>query len=145
MQTMAVPESKTKTVGTQSVYRESEVQTDPYSPDYYLGPNQVPEVLTLTHLTYGAGLPATEAELKIIERTRQKRLFEQMLPPPTDEFNLEVRAALMEAQEFRDWAERERHIRELQERRLQLLKEALDTRDIKRDTAQNDKVDRMRQ
>merc|ERR1719343_1993151 len=127
MQTMAVPESKTKTVGTQSVYRESEAQTDPYSPDYFIVPNQVPEVLTLTHLTYGAGLPATEAELAIIERTRQKRLFDSMLPPPTDEFNLEVRAALMEAQEFRDWAERERHIRELQERRLQLLKEALET------------------
>merc|ERR1719382_837281 len=100
-------EPPTKTVGTQSVYRESEVQTDPYSPDYYIAPNQVPEVLTLTNLTFAQGLPATEAELKIIERTRQKRLFDQMLPPPTDEFNLEVRAALMEAQEFRDWAERE--------------------------------------
>ena len=27
-------EPATKTVGTQSVYRESEAQTDPYSPEY---------------------------------------------------------------------------------------------------------------
>merc|ERR1719247_3750726 len=140
-----VPEGKTKTVGTQSVYRESEVQTDPYSPDYFIVPNQVPEVLTLTHLTYGAGLPATEAELKIIERTRQKRLFESMLPPPTDEFNLNLRCQLMEAQEFRNWADRERTIRELQEKRLALLKEALGERNEKREGAQDDKVERMRQ
>merc|ERR1719163_1674193 len=140
-----VPESKTKTVGTQSIFRESETQTNPYSPDYFIVPNQVPEVLTLTHLTYGAGLPATEAELAIIERTRQKRLFESMLPPPTDEFNLNLRAQLMEAQEFRNWADRERTIRELQEKRLSLLKEALAERGSKRDAAQDDKVERMRQ
>jgi len=140
-----VPEGKTKTVGTQSVYRESEVQTDPYSPDYFIVPNQVPEVLTLTHLTYGAGLPATEAELAIIERTRQRRLFESMLPPPTDEFNLSLRAQLMEQQEFRNWAEREKTIRELQEKRLELLKVALEERGAKREAEQDDKVERMRQ
>lgn len=145
MQTMAMPESKTKTVGTQSVYRESEAQTDPYSPDYFIVPNQVPEVLTLTHLTYGAGLPASEAELFIIERTRQKRLFEAMLPPPTDEFNLALRSQLTEAQEFRNWADREKTIRELQEKRLALLKEALGERNEKREGAQDDKVERMRQ
>jgi len=141
----AMPESKTKTVGTQSVYRESETQTNPYSPDYYIVPNQVPEVLTLTHLTYGAGLPATEAELAIIERTRQKRLFEAMLPPPTDEFNLNLRCQLMEAQEFRNWADREKTIRDLQEKRLELLKVALGERTLKREANQDDKVERMRQ
>uniref|UniRef100_A0A7S1QN72 Cilia- and flagella-associated protein 91 n=2 Tax=Alexandrium TaxID=2924 RepID=A0A7S1QN72_ALECA len=140
-----VPEPAVKTVGTQSVYRESEAQTDPYSPEYYVVPNQAPEVLALTHLTYGHGLPATLAELQIIERTRQKRLFQMMLPPPTDEFNLEVRMQLMEGQEFREWADREKQIRELQEKRLTLLKDALQERDTKRESAQMDKVERMRQ
>jgi len=144
-QTMQMPESRTKTVGTQSVYRESETQTNPYSPDYFITPNQVPEVLTLTHLTYGAGLPATEAELAMIERTRQKRLFEAMLPPPTDEFNLALRSQLMEQQEFRNWADRERTIRELQEKRLALLQEALGERSANREANQDDKVERMRQ
>jgi hypothetical protein len=139
------PEPKSKTVGTQSVYRESEAQTNPYSPDYFIVPGQVPEVLTLTHLTSSAGLPATEAELAMIERTRQKRLFESMLPPPTDEFNLTIRAQLMEAQEFRNWADREKIIRELQDKRLALLKDALGERSEKREAAQDDKVERMRQ
>eukprot|EP00439_Symbiodinium_sp_Y106_P060217 s754_g8.t2 len=154
------------TVGTQSIFRESEAQTDPYSPDYQIQPNQVPEVLQLTHLTYGpaiaqqclqpwdlgvrrrglgAGLPATEAELQIIERTRQKRLFKQMLPPPCDEFGMEVRVQLMEAQEFREWADRERTIKDLQDKRLKLLEQALLERDVKREDAQVSKVERVRQ
>mmetsp|Transcript_6333 Transcript_6333/g.14507 ORF Transcript_6333/g.14507 Transcript_6333/m.14507 type:complete len:703 (-) Transcript_6333:77-2185(-) len=140
-----VADPPTKTVGTQSVFRESEAQTDPYSPDYQIQPNQVPEVLQLTHLTYGAGLPATEAELQIIERTRQKRLFKQMLPPPCDEFGMDVRVQLMEAQEFREWADRERTIRELQDKRLKLLEQALGERDMKREDAQVGKVERVRQ
>lgn len=142
---MTMPEPKARTVGTQSMYRESDAQTDPYSPEYYVMANQVPEVLTLTHLTYKNGLPATEEELRIIERTRQKRLFEQMLPPPCDEFNLEVRSALMEAQEFREWAEREKHIKDLHDKRLEVLREALAQRDGTRQAHQADKVDRMRQ
>mmetsp|Transcript_42229 Transcript_42229/g.99140 ORF Transcript_42229/g.99140 Transcript_42229/m.99140 type:complete len:706 (-) Transcript_42229:100-2217(-) len=143
--TATMPEPKSKTVGTQSLYRESEAQTNPYSPDYVVNSEQAPEVLTLTHLMFGTGLPATEAELKMIERTRQKRLFEAMLPPPTDEFNLEVRSQLMEAQEFRDWAERERNIKELQDKRLALLKQALDERSEKAEQGHAEKVDRVRQ
>lgn len=139
------PEPKSKTVGTQSMYRESDAQTDPFSPEYFVRPDQVPEVLSLTNMTYGAGLPATEAELAIIERTRQKRLFIQMLPPPTDEQNMEIRMQLMEAQEFRDWADRERQIRELQEKRLVMLQMALEERDGRREKAQDDKVERVRQ
>jgi hypothetical protein len=141
---MTMLEPATKTVGTQSMYRESDAQTDPYSPDYSVGPNQVPEVLALTHLTYGHGLPVTEAELQMIERTRQKRLFSQMLPPPSDEFGMSVRIQLLEAQEFREWADRDRTIRELQEKRLMLLQEALAQRDENRDSRQLDKVDRIR-
>jgi hypothetical protein len=137
-------EPLTKTVGTQSVYRESEAQTDPFSPEYMIAAGQAPEVLTLTHLAYGAGLPATEAELLIIERTRQKRLFTMMLPPATDQCSLDIRMALMEAQEFRDWADRERNIRELQEQRLVLLAEALQSRDERRELELSDKVDRTR-
>jgi len=140
-----VPEPASKTVGTQSVYRESEAQTNPYTPDYYIVPNKVPEVLTLQNLTYGHGLPATEAELQMIERTRQKRLFEQMLPPPTDEFNLNLRLQLMESQEFRDWADREKTIRDLQEKRLTMLKTLLTDRDTNKQKLNDDKVERLRQ
>jgi hypothetical protein len=51
----------------------------------------------------------------------------------------------MEAQEFREWADRERTIRELQEKRLMLLQQALLERDLNRENTQNDKVERVRQ
>ena len=44
---------KTRSVHVQTDYRDSEVQTDPYSPQikYFLGP--LPEVMTVTSLCWG--------------------------------------------------------------------------------------------
>lgn len=42
------------TVGVQTDYRDSETQTDPYTPEYFLHPGAAtPEILTLTTLTWG--------------------------------------------------------------------------------------------
>ena len=43
----------TRTVGTQSMYRESETQTNPYTPEYVVRPGSAPEVLRLATLSYG--------------------------------------------------------------------------------------------
>ena len=75
----------TKTVAVQTKYRDSEAQTDPYTPDYTVRPGEEPEILTLASLSYGKGLPAGLAEVEMIERARQKRDFEAALPPITDE------------------------------------------------------------
>ncbi len=53
------PTPPTKEMGTQSDYRESEAQTDPYTPEYIVTDGSNPELLTLANLSYGAGLPAT--------------------------------------------------------------------------------------
>ena len=50
-------EQGSRDMGCQSDYRENDTQTDPYTPDYVLPPGPAPEVLTLSTLTYGAGLP----------------------------------------------------------------------------------------
>ena len=42
-----------KTVSVQTMYRESEAQTDPYTPDYTVRPGAEPEILTLATLSYG--------------------------------------------------------------------------------------------
>ena len=42
-----------KTVTTQTDYRESEAQTDPYTPEYVVRPGSQPELLTLATLCYG--------------------------------------------------------------------------------------------
>jgi hypothetical protein len=43
----------TRTVGTQSDYRESETQTDPWTAPHTVRPGSAPEVLTLQSLSYG--------------------------------------------------------------------------------------------
>ena len=45
-----------RSVGTQTDYRDSEAQTDPYTPEYVIRPGEQPELLTLTKLTWGARL-----------------------------------------------------------------------------------------
>jgi hypothetical protein len=88
---------KSKTVGIQTMYRISETQTDPYSPDYIFKPNEPPpELLALASLSYGMGLPAGMAELDMIERARVKRVWEASLPLVTDPTSFARRLKMME-------------------------------------------------
>jgi hypothetical protein len=48
-------QSKTKDVEIQTDYRESEAQTDPYSPEEIYREGERPEVLMLKNLKYGKG------------------------------------------------------------------------------------------
>ena len=70
------PEPLSKTVGTQSDYRDSEAQTDPFTPDYIaIDPNgPQPELQQLLKLTWGRGLPAGVAEVEMIERADEAEL-----------------------------------------------------------------------
>lgn len=58
--------AKIKEIEVQTDYRESEVQTDPYSPEEIYREGEKPEVLFLKNLTYGHGLPATIDVLDMI-------------------------------------------------------------------------------
>ena len=44
-----------RTIMTQTDYRDSEAQTDPYTPEYVVRPGSQPELLTLATLSYGKG------------------------------------------------------------------------------------------
>lgn len=44
---------QTRSVLVQTDYRDSDVQTDPYSPEYVVRPGSQPELLTLASLSYG--------------------------------------------------------------------------------------------
>lgn len=114
-----------KNVEIQTDYRESGTQTDPFTPDYVIERGQTPEVLTIAHLNYGRGLPASMAEMELIEQMREKRAFENALPPTSDEACFTLRRKLMEEQEFREWGKREDDIKRLQNERLNLLQSAL--------------------
>ncbi|XP_073329946.1 cilia- and flagella-associated protein 91 isoform X2 [Pagrus major] len=118
------------TVGVQTDYRESETQTDPYSPEYVVQPGTTPsELLQLAALTWGRGLPAGLAEVEMIQRARAKRAWEATLPPLDDLSQLDKRRRMMEEMEAKEWAFREGEIQKLQEARLAVLRDLLKRRD----------------
>ncbi|XP_044129331.1 cilia- and flagella-associated protein 91 isoform X3 [Bufo gargarizans] len=117
-----------RTVGVQTDFRDSEAQTDPYSPEFVVQPGSVPEVLMLANLTWGRGLPAGLAEVEMIERAREKRAWEATLPPLSDSSQLEKRRKMMDEQERKEWAFREQEIEKLQAARLEVLRKLLQKR-----------------
>ncbi|XP_068614741.1 cilia- and flagella-associated protein 91-like [Brachionichthys hirsutus] len=118
------------TVGVQTDYRESETQTDPYSPEYAAQPGTTPsELLQLAALTWGHGLPAGLAEVELIQRARAKRAWEATLPPLNDLSQRDKRRSMMEEMEAAEWAFREGEIQKLQEARLAAWKDLLNRRD----------------
>ena len=121
--------SGTRTVACQTDYRDSEMQTDPYSPDYVVKPGIQPELLTLATLSYGCGLPAGLAEVEMIERARAKRAWEATLPPLSDISQHDKRKRMMEDMELVEWELREKEIEKLQDARLQMLKKLLRQRE----------------
>ncbi|XP_040004302.1 cilia- and flagella-associated protein 91 isoform X2 [Xiphias gladius] len=132
------------TVGIQTDYRESEAQTDPYSPEYVVQPGTSPsELLRLAAFTWGRGLPAGLAEVEMIERARAKRVWEASLPPPDDLSQLDKRRRMMEEMEAKEWAFREREIQKLQEMRLTVLKDLLRQRDEAQKEVTNERLNQI--
>ncbi len=132
-------EPRSKTIGTQSDYRENEVQTAPWEPGFVLPPNPTakqqalskryncdgPEVLQLRDMQFPDGLPAGLQEVTRIDKMRAKRAFEATLPPIDDVARLPLRQKMIEAWEAKEWQEREQEILSVQDERLALLDNAL--------------------
>ncbi|KAM4795576.1 LOW QUALITY PROTEIN: cilia- and flagella-associated protein 91 [Rhinophrynus dorsalis] len=132
-----------RTVAIQTDYRDSEAQTDPYSPEFVVRPGSVPELLTLANLTWGRGLPAGLAEVEMIERAREKRAWEATLPPLSDLSQLEKRRKMMDEQERKEWAFREQEIDKLQEARLEVLRKLLRKREEKQQEMNTKRLDTL--
>jgi len=137
------PTPLTRTIQLQTDYRESEAQTDPYSPEYVVRPGSAPEVLALATLSYKRGLPAGLAEVEMIERARAKREWEKTLPALNDMEQLKKRQRMMEDMETKEWAFREHEIEELQAIRLELLEKLLREREIKQQEINEKRYDRL--
>ncbi|TMW57382.1 hypothetical protein Poli38472_003307 [Pythium oligandrum] len=142
----------TRSIGIQTMYRDSEAQTDPYTPDYTIKKSlagqkdtETPEVLSLVHLRHAQGLPAGRAEIEMIERNRKKKAFEASLPPMTDEASFLLRKSMLETQETREWAYREAEIDALHEQRIALLQQALEERDKENEFLAEQRLEALRQ
>jgi len=132
---------KFRTIGVQTLYRESEAQTDPYSPEYIIKPgSSPPEILALATLTYGAGLPVGPAEIEMIERARLKRAWEATLPKVVDKKSYQKRLKMMEAMELQEWKEREEEIERLQNERLKILTQVIRKREEENEKYNNERL-----
>eukprot|EP01035_Chromulina_nebulosa_P023396 gene23396-30321_t len=125
-----IPEEKkkepvTKDAEIQTIYRESEAQTNPFTPNYSVEEGTDPELLLLKKLTYENGLPLGKKEIEFIEQARKKRELETSLPPFTDEASLNLRKRLMEEQEMLEFKLRENEIDSKRDQKLQDLEQAL--------------------
>ncbi|XP_002131776.2 cilia- and flagella-associated protein 91-like [Ciona intestinalis] len=133
----------TRTIEIQTDYRDSEAQTDPFTPEYVVRPGSAPELLTLATLTHGHGLPAGLAEVEMIERARAKRAWEKTLPPLNDVSQLDRRQKMMDEMETKEWAIREIEIEKLQEARLAVLKTLLLQREAKQQELNDKRLDKL--
>ena len=114
----------------QTQYRDSEAQTDPYSPEYSpLNLANPPEVVSLAHLTWANGrLPASDREIDRVLRDRERRRAQASLPPISDKKTLELHRMCLEEQEKLDFALCEREIDEDMEGRLAEIRADLERR-----------------
>ena len=130
----------------QTMFRESEAQTDPFTPEVTIDPDKpTPEVLMLEGMTFASGLPAGLTEVKMVELARKRRILEASLPPTTDEASVALRMALLEALEVREFEAREADIDAFQTERLDALAGALAERDRANAFNAEVRVDLLRQ
>ncbi|VDP87361.1 unnamed protein product [Echinostoma caproni] len=123
----------------QTDYRDSEAQTDPYTPPYVVNVGETPEVLTLATLGYGRGLPAGLHDVEMIERARERRQIEMNLEPysaiANDPKKVARRRKILQDMELREWHYREREVEAKLMRQRLAMKEASKTRDVIKDYA----------
>ena len=120
-------------------------QTNPYTPQFIV-PEHVeePEVMMLDNLT-SESLPVGLKEVTMIERAREKRALDAALPPITDEASLFLRKRLMEQQELREYNLREEEFDNMREKRLEVLRKAIDERDASNEFLAEQRVEALRQ
>lgn len=138
-------EPLTKTVEIQTMYRESEAQTIPYTPEYVLEEGTDPEILMLKNLTYQSGLPVGYKELEMIEQARMKRDLENNMLPFTDEACFHVRKIMMEQQELKEYKLREAEVENQRNQRLELLERTLVERDENIEFLSSQRIEAIRQ
>ncbi len=92
--------------GMQTMYRDSEAQTEPYSPEYTIRAGHNPPVLLLANLTYGKGLPAGQKEVELIERAQARQIEEEKMKTMSPVQRRRVRERL----EQEEWECRSREI-----------------------------------
>lgn len=135
----------TRDASCQTMMRENECQTDPYTPDYFVEDGSDPEVLAIKDdVRWGAGLPAGLGEVELIDTLQRRKQVESELPTGMDPKSIKSRLHALESLEKAEWEAREDKIKQQQEARLGKIDDALRRREAKREEASKDRVELLK-
>lgn len=141
-------EVKTKekrSIATQTIFRESEAQTDPTG---YIGKIERDgtflEILELKEFSYGKGLPVSMYEIELITKMREKRAFNDALPPLSDESCFQLRRRITQEQEVREWAFTEKEYKASNNQRLIKLQQLLEANEKESEENRLKKIDELK-
>ena len=140
----SLAEPTSRTVATQSIFRESDAQTDPYSPDvapaaaatikqqllsaqHHCGDTS--ELARLADMRFALGNKPGADDVAQVMRLRARRAYEATLPPADNLETLPQRLAMLEQWEQQEWDEREAGLQQRQEERLDKLRQAIFARE----------------
>lgn len=134
-----------RSVATQTLFRESEAQTDPTG---HIGTIERDgtflEILELKDFSYGKGLPVSMYEIEIIGKMREKRAFNDALPPLSDESCFQLRRNITQEQEVREWAATEKEYKEANNQRLLKLQQLLEANEKESEEQRLKKIDELK-
>ena len=138
-----------KSIGTQTDYRDSQIQTDPYSPEYTIIPdadgNTDAPLLAAQHLNFKDGtLPAGYDEVEALEREVIKKQILAALPKGNDKTSLGIRRRILSQIEASDWEYKEIKMkREQHERYLNVVQE-MKKRDEMMEKLEEERLNKLR-
>jgi hypothetical protein len=134
-----------RSIATQTLFRESEAQTDPTG---YIGKierdGSFLEILELKEFSFGKGLPASMYEIELITKMREKRAFNDALPPLSDESCFQLRRKITQQQEVREWAFTEKEFKEANNQRLIKLQQLLEENEKNSEEIRIKKIDELK-
>ena len=125
--------------------RENEAQTHPASFGNIKKDGSFQEIFELKDLHYGDGLPVDMHTLELIAKAREKRTFNDALPPLSDEANFNLRNKFTNEQETREWRLKEKEKEEINNKRLLMLQELLEKREKETEIKRLEKIDKLKE
>ncbi|CAD2104321.1 conserved Plasmodium protein, unknown function [Plasmodium vinckei brucechwatti] len=94
------------------------------------------ELKELANICLENNLTINNENIQIIRKLKEKRRLEDRLKKNEDIKDFEEKRQILEEIEYHEWADREKRIKELQEKKMKLLKRVI----IQRDTEKADKI-----
>ena len=137
--------SLTRSIGCQTLMRESEAQTIPAPFGKVKTDNTFQEIFELKDFHYGNGLPVEMHDIELIAKAREKRAFNDALPPLSDEASFNLRNKFTKEQETREWRTKEKEIEEINEKRLLKLQQLLESREKEYEKKRLEKIDKLKE